>query len=168
MDWEEVKKSPNFKSFERCLRTFRTSNFQSSFHRATENKESDDIKTFPIKNLENLKEFLKEVFKCPTCNGTGRVKNPLFEACLDPTHPYHGKECNEKCPSYKYCSEGEIIQCSTCNGTGCRLLTWQELYSLLIENCYKRLEQLFEALIDDGFVILCKKDGWLFLKEVDV
>ncbi len=79
----------------------------------------------------SAKEFVKEIFKCRTCNGTGSIKNTCFEVCRDQDHDFHGKPCNSKCPDWQCCSRGERLVCRVCNGTGYERLSWEEFYERL-------------------------------------
>jgi len=38
------------------------------------------------------------------------MRNPYFEACRNPDHPFHDKPCSEECPDWELCNRGEVIE----------------------------------------------------------
>jgi len=112
--------------------------------------------------MKNLMRFVKELFKCPVCQGKGEIPNPDFEACSSIPDVVPEKYRNERdprvrcthCRVRRECLEGEFIRCPNCKGTGHLRMGWEETYKLIEQN----LDGLVDALKADGVLEEIKKE----------
>lgn len=57
--------------------------------------------------------------KCGYCDGTGKIPNDDFEACMKAGDK--DRDCH-RCPDFNECRKGEEIDCEYCQGRGTFLI----------------------------------------------